>query len=251
MLVLAKSGEQAGLTFNQTSSALTELVNAGVRAGARFDEMSQAVAKFTDASGVPVDKVAAAFGKLTNDPTSGLIAMAQQFHNVTAEQIAYVAQLQRAGMKRALQAANDAATNGFREQTKSLRDNMGTIESAADSLKRAFKSMWDAALDIGRPDTTQEMVAKAKRPLSGRMKSGICVKVMVMSMMMRAPATGTIGVCRLALEMAQQQANVAKATRITRPRGVIESDRQKYAAQARHIQRPNQPWKIHGKTERI
>ncbi|XIW72898.1 phage tail length tape measure family protein [Escherichia coli] len=39
-----------------------------------------------------VDKVAEAFGKLTTDPTSGLTAMARQFHNVTAEQIAYVAQ---------------------------------------------------------------------------------------------------------------------------------------------------------------
>jgi phage-related minor tail protein len=97
MLVLARNGQAAGLTFNQTSEALTELVNAGVRAGSRFDDMSQAVARFTDASGVPVEKVAAAFGKLTSDPTSGLIAMAQQFHNVTAEQIAYVAQLQRAG----------------------------------------------------------------------------------------------------------------------------------------------------------
>lgn len=105
-----------------------------------------------------------------------------------------MAQLQRAGDEAgALQAANDAATNGFREQTKSLRDNMGSIESAADSLKRAFKSMWDAALDIGRPDTTQEMVAKAEAAFKRRMKSGICVKVMVMSMMMRAPATGTIG----------------------------------------------------------
>ena len=35
-----------------------------------------------------VDKVAEAFGKLTTDPTSGLTAMARQFHNVTAEQIA-------------------------------------------------------------------------------------------------------------------------------------------------------------------
>ena len=97
MLVLARNGQTAGLTFSQTSEALTELVNAGVRAGANFDAMSQSVSRFTEASGVPVDKVAAAFGKLTNDPTSGLIAMAQQFHNVTAEQIAYVAQLQRAG----------------------------------------------------------------------------------------------------------------------------------------------------------
>ncbi|MFP9432709.1 hypothetical protein ACJ9N4_20870, partial [Enterobacter sp. LM3] len=68
-------------------------------------------------------------------PTSGLIAMAQQFHNVTAEQIAHVAQLQRAGDEAgALQAANEAATAGFNDQTKSIRDNMGTIESAADTL---------------------------------------------------------------------------------------------------------------------
>jgi phage-related minor tail protein len=33
MLVLARNGQAAGLTFNQTSEALTELINAGVRAG--------------------------------------------------------------------------------------------------------------------------------------------------------------------------------------------------------------------------
>lgn len=55
-----------------------------------------------------------------------------------------------------------------------------------------------------------------------------------MSMMMRVPATGTIGEsARLALEMAQQQASVAKATEDNAAReAVIESDRQKYAAQA-------------------
>ncbi|GHL51455.1 hypothetical protein ECZU29_63050 [Escherichia coli] len=63
----------------------------------RFASISQSVARFSSASGVEVDKVAEAFGKLTTDPTSGLTAMARQFHNVTAEQIAYVAQLQRSG----------------------------------------------------------------------------------------------------------------------------------------------------------
>ncbi|ADO48131.1 phage tail tape measure protein [[Enterobacter] lignolyticus] len=235
MLVLAKSGEQAGLTFGQTSDALTELVNAGVRAGARFDDMSQAVAKFTDASGVPLDKVAAAFGRLTNDPTSGLIAMAQQFHNVTAEQIAYVAQLQRSGDEAgALQAANDAATRGFREQTKSLRDNMGTIESAADSLKRAFKSMWDAALDIGRPDTTQEIVGKAQAAFKRadeiwNLRKGD----RYVNDEARARFWNDRETARLALDMAQQQAGIAKAREESAAReAVAESDRQKYAAQA-------------------
>lgn len=235
MLVLARNGQSAGLTFNQTSEALTELINAGVRVGANFDDMSQAVARFTQASGVPVDKVAAAFGKLTSDPTSGLIAMAQQFHNVTAEQIAYVAQLQRAGDEAAaLQAANDAATNGFNEQTKSLRNNMGTIESAADSLKRAFKSMWDAALDIGRPDTVQEMVRKAEAAFKRadeiwnlRKNDGY------VNDEARARYWTDRETARLALDMAQQQAGIAKANEENASReAAAESDRQKYAAQA-------------------
>ncbi|KEY46655.1 phage tail tape measure protein [Citrobacter amalonaticus] len=235
MLVLARNGQSAGLTFSQTSEALTELVNAGVRAGANFDAMSQSVSRFTEASGVPVDKVAAAFGKLTNDPTSGLIAMAQQFHNVTAEQIAYVAQLQRAGDEAAaLQAANDAATSGFNEQTKSLRDNMGTIESAADSLKRAFKSMWDAALDVGRPDTAQEMVSKAEAAFKRadeiwnlRRNDGY------VNSEARDRFWNDRETARMALEMAQQQAGVARANEENASReAVAESDRQKYAAQA-------------------
>ncbi|EIH9281787.1 phage tail tape measure protein, partial [Escherichia coli] len=113
--------------------------------------------------GVEVDKVAEAFGKLTTDPTSGLMAMARQFHNVTAEQIAYVAQLQRSGDEAgALQAANEAATKGFDDQTRRLKENMGTLETWADRTARAFKSMWDAVLDIGRPDTAQEMLIKAE-----------------------------------------------------------------------------------------
>ena len=164
MLALSRSGQAAGLTFNQTSESLTALVNAGVRGGEQFEAISQSVARFSSASGVEVDKVAEAFGKLTTDPTSGLTAMARQFHNVTAEQIAYVAQLQRSGDGAgALQAANEAATKGFDDQTRRLKENMGTLETWADKTAQAFKSMWDAVLDIGRPDSSADMLAKAEK----------------------------------------------------------------------------------------
>ncbi|EFI9195139.1 phage tail tape measure protein, partial [Escherichia coli] len=103
-------------------------------------------------------------GKLTTDPTSGLMAMARQFRNVTAEQIAYVAQLQRSGDEAgALQAANDIATKGFDEQTRRLKENMGTLETWADKTGKAFKSMWDAILDIGRPESSADMLASAQK----------------------------------------------------------------------------------------
>ncbi|HEE9631142.1 TPA: phage tail tape measure protein [Escherichia coli] len=164
MLTLSRAGQAAGLTFNQASESLAALVNAGVRGGEQFDAISQSVARFSSASGVEVDKVAEAFGKLTTDPTSGLTAMARQFHNVTAEQIAYVAQLQRSGDEAgALQAANEAATKGFDEQTRRLKANMGTLETLADKVGSAFKSMWDAVLDIGRPESSAEMLNKAQQ----------------------------------------------------------------------------------------
>ncbi|EHW5817206.1 phage tail tape measure protein, partial [Escherichia coli] len=164
MLTLSRAGQAAGLTFNQASESLAALVNVGVRGGEQFDVINQSVARFASASGVEVDKVAEAFGKLTTDPTSGLMAMARQFRNVTAEQIAYVAQLQRSGDEAgALQAANDAATKGFDEQTRRLKENMGTLETWADKTGKAFKSMWDAILDIGRPESSADMLASAQK----------------------------------------------------------------------------------------
>lgn len=164
MLVLSRAGQAAGLTFNQTSESLSALVKAGVSGEAQIASISQSVARFSSASGVEVDKVAEAFGKLTTDPTSGLTAMARQFHNVTAEQIAYVAQLQRSGDEAgALQAANDAATKGFDDQTRRLKENMGTLETWADKTGKAFKSMWDAILDIGRPASSADMLASAQK----------------------------------------------------------------------------------------
>ncbi|EEQ9038939.1 phage tail tape measure protein, partial [Escherichia coli] len=164
MLTLSRAGQAAGLTFNQASESLEALVNAGVRGGEQFDSINQSVARFASASGVEVDKVAEAFGKLTTDPTSGLMAMARQFRNVTAEQIAYVAQLQRSGDEAgALQAANDIATKGFDEQTRRLKENMGTLETWADKTGKAFKSMWDAILDIGRPESSADMLASAQK----------------------------------------------------------------------------------------
>ena len=164
MLTLSRAGQAAGLTFNQARESLAALVNAGVRGGEQFDAINQSVARFSSASGVEVDKVAEAFGKLTTDPTSGLMAMARQFRNVTAEQIAYVAQLQRSGDEAgALQAANDIATKGFDEQTRRLKENMGTLETWADKTGKAFKSMWDAILDIGRPESSADMLVSAQK----------------------------------------------------------------------------------------
>ncbi|MCW2484987.1 phage tail tape measure protein [Candidatus Symbiopectobacterium sp. NZEC127] len=235
MFNIATAAELSGVTFGQASAALTALVNAGVSAGARFEQMTIAVSRFTTVSGVPLEKVAEAFAKLSDDPSSGLIAMAKQFHNVTAEQIAYVAALQRSGDETAaLQAANELATSGFETQTSRIEQNMGTIERAANSLSRTFKSMWDAALDIGRPDTSAGMLKKAQEAFDRADKIWSLRKGdPFVNDTARARYWNNRETSRLALDMAQQQALVSKATEDNaRREAEAESARQKYAAQA-------------------
>ncbi|EBA1657591.1 phage tail tape measure protein [Salmonella enterica] len=244
MLELARAGQSAGLTFNQTSEALMALVSAGVRGGNQFDQLSQAAARFSSASGIEIDKVADAFGKLTADPTSGLIAMAKMFHNVTAEQIAYVAQLQRSGDEAgALQAANEAATKGFDDQTSRLKSNMGTLETWADKAAKAFKSMWDAALDIGRPEPSDEMLKKAQKAFDEadkkwqwyQSRSNRPGKTTAFRTNMRG-AWDDRENARLSLEAATLQADLEKASAMAaEDRAKSETSRLKYTEQAQKV----------------
>ena len=235
MLAISVAGERAGLTVGQTSEALTALVNSGVNAGANFDALSVAVARFTELSGLPVDKVADAFGKLVSDPTAGLIAMAQQFHNVTAEQIAFVAQLQRSGdAAGALTAANDLAAEGFNRQTHEIEQSMGTLQRWAHETGNAFSSMWDKLLDIGRPDTGAQMLKQAQQNYDiarknyednvNRAGNSDAVKNQYKTILDRAAA---------ALSMAQQQADIqASAQQGAQEEGRRNSEQIKYAQQA-------------------
>ncbi|WP_407238612.1 hypothetical protein [Escherichia coli] len=52
---------------------------------------------------------------------------------------------------------------GFDEQTRRLKENMGTLETWADKTGKAFKSMWDAILDIGRPESSADVLASAQK----------------------------------------------------------------------------------------
>ncbi len=40
---------------------------------------------------------------------------------------------------------------------------MGTLETWADKTGKAFKLMWDAILDIGRPESSADMLASAQK----------------------------------------------------------------------------------------
>ena len=162
LLVMAEAIAQGGDSFTAGTAALNALVKAGANLGENFLGVATSISTLSDATGTKVEDLAAAFGRITSDPQSGLRAMAEQYGHVTAQQLDYVKSLQDSGKyTEALNYANTAAAAGFKDMAGNIKENMGALETAADYVGDSFKSMWNRLLDIGRADSLQKQLADA------------------------------------------------------------------------------------------
>lgn len=162
LLFIAESMEKNGTAVTSAAESLNALAKSGANLGTQYQSVASSISALSSATGAKVDDLAAAFARITADPTTGLSAMAQQYGHVTAQQLDYVQSLQDAGKYTdALNYANGVASAGFAEMAGNVRNNMGTLESAAFSVSGAFKSMWNSLLDIGRAQSLQSQLADA------------------------------------------------------------------------------------------
>ncbi len=166
LLFIAENVANSGASFTAAIAALSALTKAGANLGSEYGSVTASITALSDATGTKVSDLAAVFGAITSDPESGLRAMAQQYGQVTVQQLDYVKSLQEAGKyTEALHYANGIAAEGFQDMASKIQNNMGFLESAANAVGDAFKSMWNRLLDIGRQDSLQQQLADATERL--------------------------------------------------------------------------------------
>lgn len=162
LLFMNESMEKAGGSFSSGTAAISALVKAGANLGQNYQGVASSIATLSKVTSTSVDDLAAVFGKITNDPESGLRAMAEQYGHVSAAQLDYVSALQDAGKYTdALNYANGVAAAGFKDMSANVQENMGYLETAAKSVGNAFSWMWNQLLDLGRQESLQQQLADA------------------------------------------------------------------------------------------
>lgn len=165
ILVLSENAERMGGSFRKTRDTIQALA-AGVKAGADFGALAKTVNDFAKASSQPIDDVVAAVAKLSNDPVGGLRALADKYHVVTEAQVQQVQSLVDMGRETdAVALANKTAAASFTTMTNDIKANMGTLERSMNVVTSAAKSMWDAILDVGRAQSSNESEMKARESL--------------------------------------------------------------------------------------
>lgn len=155
-----------GVTQHDAAGVLAQVVRSGAFRGGQVENVARAAAKMQEAVGQSVDKTIADFRKLYDEPTKASEELNNQMHYLTASQFQYISALESRGDKEAAgQYAADKYSKAEQQRSDQLINNLGLIERILNGTSDAWKHFWDAALDIGRKDTTAGRIEEIRREL--------------------------------------------------------------------------------------
>lgn len=163
---MAKTIAKSGGTQGAAAAALAKVVGTGAFGASQLESVTRSALAMEKATGQSVDATIENFKRLKEDPLRAAQDLDKQLHFLTATQLEQISSLSEQG--RATEAASvamDAYSNTLRVRSEEIKHNLGTIETAWNSIKGAASDAWDSMLNIGRESSLNERVESTRRQL--------------------------------------------------------------------------------------
>ena len=144
------------MTVGSARDALSAVVGSGKFAETALGSVTQAVLQYAQIAGVDA---ATAADKLMNGldgSASGAKSLNQQMNFLTLAQYKEIEALEKSGKQ---QEAAKIAADALNTQLARQRRELGTLESAWQTIKNTVSDFWDLLKAIGRPETTNQVIA--------------------------------------------------------------------------------------------
>lgn len=162
------------LTMGQSKEVVTAITASGKIGADAVGNVAMAISAYARVSGEDVDKVTPKLIKMFADPTKGAIELNSTMHFLNAAQLQHIDILQRSGHEAEAQATlADALNTRLDKQT----ENVGALSAAWHGLGKAASSAWDSLMGIGRADTLDEKISKAKELLMMAANGGNMIEI--------------------------------------------------------------------------
>lgn len=164
-------------TTGKAAETLALLASNGKIASSSFEQIATAAISFESATGKAVSATVAEFASLADDPVKALATLNEKYNFLTASVYEQVRAAQEVGEKDAAAAiAQEAYAKALEARAKTIKESLGTIETAWNAITGAAKSGWDAMLGVGRQQSLDEQIANTKQLLEDR-KSSFAAKM--------------------------------------------------------------------------
>lgn len=160
LIAMAQAIDKAGGTFGDAAGALTELVSAGKNTVGNFELISSTAIEMQRVTGKAVGDTIAEFVKLGKDPVSAIVELDGQYNFLTASVYAQIRALKDQGdTVGAVDLAERTFANAMGERTRTINENLGSIERGWKNIKSAANEVFDVFASIGRKSVESEGVA--------------------------------------------------------------------------------------------
>ena len=174
-------------TVGASKAIVMELAKSGQVSGEVLASMAKAVARVADVSGESAEKVAQDFARMGSGVATWAAEHNKAWNFISVEQYKYIRRLEEQGeAEKAVMFVNERLTARLEGQRREL----GLLESAWDSVRRAASGAWDAMVSIGRPSTTRQQLDIAmdrlqSLPLTGRAREAAEQRVQLLKEQLR------------------------------------------------------------------
>jgi lambda family phage tail tape measure protein len=164
---MSQSMRAVGMTAGKAAEIMAQLAGTGQVAAADFQRFTQTAAAMESAFGVPVENTVKAFAELGKAPVEATRKLNDEHHYLTAAVYEQIKALEEEGRTlEAGQLAQRSYDEAMKTRADNILQNLGYVESAWKSAGSAAKWAWDHFLDVGRPDSLEEKLAKAREKLA-------------------------------------------------------------------------------------
>lgn len=163
---MAQSISKTVGTVGAASAVLAQLAASTKIPADSFEMLATAALKFEQATGTAASETVANFEKIARDPVKTTLELNENLNYLTASVYRQIKALQDQGNTQAAATiAEQQYSSALSSRADSIKANLGVVERSWDSLKNAAKRAWDAILDIDRPDTFEQKMAKLQTQL--------------------------------------------------------------------------------------
>lgn len=142
--------------------------------------MTTAVVKTSEATGIATDQLVGDFNSIAADPVAAISKLNDQYHFLTLATYNQIKALQEEGnQQEAARVASEAYSSSLIQRSNQIKENLGTLERAWNSLGEMAGKAWNAMLNVGRESSveqkiqqTQDMLDRARSDLANMQKGG-------------------------------------------------------------------------------
>jgi lambda family phage tail tape measure protein len=155
-------------SIGKTKDALNAVVASGKFTAASISSVTQAVISYSQIAGVDAKIAADKLMSGLDGTASGARALNKEMNFLTFEQYKQIEALEKAGKK---QDAAQVAAIALNTQLAAQRRELGLIDKAWENTTNALSKFWNLLKDIGKPETTEQVIAQLDRQIAAAQKA--------------------------------------------------------------------------------